>query len=39
MVRDVAAYHGTGNWVFVSGEGCAITVGHPGAYHTEPTHQ
>jgi len=39
MVRDIDAFHGTGNWVFVSGDACGIRVGPAGAYHTEPSHQ
>jgi hypothetical protein len=33
LVRDIDAQHGTGNWVFISGAACGITVGPPGAYH------
>jgi hypothetical protein len=36
LVRDIAAQHGTGNWVFVSGAACAISAGHPGSYHWLP---
>jgi hypothetical protein len=36
MVRDVAAHHGAGNWVFVSGAACGIKTGHPGTYHWLP---
>jgi hypothetical protein len=36
MVRDVAAHHGAGNWVFVSGAACRIKTGPPGAYHWLP---
>jgi hypothetical protein len=36
MVRDVAARHGAGNWVFVSGAACVIKTGHPGTYHWLP---
>jgi hypothetical protein len=37
MVRDIAAHHGAGNWVFVSGAACAIKTGYPGAYHRLPS--
>ncbi len=36
LVRDEAASHGTGNWVFVSGVACRISVGRPGSYHWLP---
>ena len=36
MVRDIAANHGAGNWVFVSGAACGLKTGHPGAYHWLP---
>jgi hypothetical protein len=36
LVRDIAAQHGTGNWVFVSGAACGIKVGHAGSYHWLP---
>jgi len=39
MVRDTAALHGTGNWVFISGDACGVRVGHFGTYRTEPNHQ
>jgi hypothetical protein len=32
LVRDIEAQHGTGNWVFISGAACGLTVGHPGTY-------
>ena len=34
--RDVGVYHGTGNWVFISGDACGIHVGPPGTYRNEP---
>jgi hypothetical protein len=39
MVRDTNVPHGTGNWVFISGDACGVHVGHPGTYRTEPHHQ
>jgi len=36
LVRDIAAKHGSGNWVFVGGAACNIRVGHPGSYHWLP---
>ena len=36
LVRDQAAHHGSGNWVFVSGAACSVRVGHPGTYHWLP---
>jgi hypothetical protein len=39
MVRDTGVLHGTGNWVFISGDACRLTVGPEGTYHNEPSHQ
>jgi hypothetical protein len=39
MVRDTGVYHGTGNWVFVSGNACHVQLGPTGTYHDEPRHQ
>ena len=36
LVRDIAAQHGAGNWIFVSGAACGIKTGHPGTYHWLP---
>jgi len=36
LVRDIAAVHGTGNWIFVSGAACGIKTGPPGTYHWLP---
>jgi hypothetical protein len=33
LVRDTTATHGTGNWVFISGAACAVSVGPAGTYH------
>jgi hypothetical protein len=39
MVRDTGVFHGTGNWVFISGDACRLRVGPQGTYHSEPSHQ
>jgi hypothetical protein len=39
MVRDTGVYHGTGNWVFISGDACGVRVAPAGTYRNEPTHQ
>jgi hypothetical protein len=36
LVRDIAAQHGAGNWIFVSGAACGIKTGPPGTYHWLP---
>jgi hypothetical protein len=33
LVRDIDVEHGTGNWVFISGAACGLSVGPPGTYH------
>ena len=33
LVRDIDATHGSGNWVFISGAACHVSVGPPGTYH------
>jgi hypothetical protein len=39
MVRDTGVFHGTGNWVFISGRACRLRLGPEGIYHNEPSHQ
>jgi hypothetical protein len=39
MVRDTGVLHGTGNWVFISGDACHVELGPMGTYYHEPNHQ
>ena len=39
LVRDTDVVHGTGNWVFISGNACGVVVGPPGAYYAVPHHE